>query len=260
MMRLPLHQESSGEGDVPLVCLHGWGMNLRVFDGLRASLMPGRRVIAIDLPGHGASPWQVSHGSFDSQVESLLQQLPARCALLGWSLGGQLALALCMRAPNRITQLVLVSTTPRFAAGGDWAHGMSQPVLQRFAEHLAADWRGTLRDFLQLQVRGSRDAAAALALLEQALHDHGQAQPEALSDGLQILQQLDLRAQLPQLDVSTLVITGQHDRVTPPGAGVYLAQQLPRARHVELARAGHAPFLSHPTEFTPLLREFLYAD
>ncbi len=260
MSRLPLYQESSGEGDVPLVCLHGWGMNLRVFDGLRAALAAERRVIALDLPGHGASPWQVAHGSFEAQLQWLLPQLPARCALLGWSLGGQLALALAARAPERIARLALVSTTPRFAAGRDWTHGMSEPVLQRFADHLASDWRGTLRDFLHLQVRGSRDAAAALALLEQALHDHGQAQPEALQAGLEILQQLDLREQLPQLLVPALVITGQHDRVTPPGAGVYLAQQLPRARHVELARAGHAPFLSHPTEFTHALREFLHAD
>jgi len=260
MTHMPLHQESSGEGEVPLVCLHGWGMNLRVFDGLRAALLPERRVIAIDLPGHGASPWHADHSSFDAQVQWLLAHLPARCALLGWSLGGQLALALARRAPARIAQLVLVSTTPRFAAGTDWTHGMSHAVLQRFADHLASDWRGTVRDFLHLQVRGSRDAAAALRLLEQALQAHGQAQPQALQAGFEILQQLDLREHLPQLQVPALVITGQHDRVTPPGAGVYLAQQLPRARHVELARAGHAPFLSHPTEFTPVLREFLHAD
>jgi pimeloyl-[acyl-carrier protein] methyl ester esterase len=254
-----LYSESAGSGGLPLVCLHGWGLNLRVFDALREDLAPSRQVIAIDLPGHGASGWDAACAGFDAQVAAVLETLPERCMLLGWSLGGQLALQIARQAPARIARLVLVATTPRFVAQDDWPHGMTPGVMQRFAAQLAGDWHQAVDDFLQLQVRGSRDATVALAALKRALREHGEALPAALAAGLRLLETVDLRAAAAQIDIETLVVSGQHDRITPPGASVWLAATMPRARAVELPRAGHAPFLSHAPDFTRALREFLEA-
>ena len=55
------------------------------------------------------------------------------------------------------------------------------------------------------------------------------------------------------------MVSGQHDRITPSGAAGWLAATMPRARTVELPRAGHAPFLSHQPDFTQALLEFLEA-
>ena len=254
---MTLYQEGDGDGALALVCLHGWGLNLRVFDGLRAAL--ARPVVAIDLPGHGASPWDASRGSFEQQAEQLLEALPARSVLLGWSLGGQFALELARRAPSRIAALVLVATTPRFVAGPDWPYGMAPSVMQRFAAQLTGAWRQTVAEFLQLQVRGSRDAPYALERLELALQAHGEAQPEALVAGLDILARNDLRATVATLALPALIVSGQHDRITAPGAGAWLAQQL-EAGFCELPRAGHAPFLSHAPAFCDELEQFLAAE
>ena len=54
-----------------------------------------------------------------------------------------------------------------------------------------------------------------------------------------------------------LVLSGQHDRVTPPAAGRWLAEALPAARHEHIARAGHAPLLSHADEVVAATRDFL---
>ena len=245
------------------MCLQGWGLNLRVFDALADDLAnerrSGREVIAIDLPGHGASPWDSARASLAGQAQQLAALLPARCALLGWSLGGQLALEIAHRFPRRIEKLVLVCTTPRFVADGDWTAGMAGAVMQRFAEQLDRDWQATVEEFLQLQVRGSRDATAALAALQAALRDHGAAQPVALGAGLDILHDTDLRAAASEIYAETLVLSGEHDRITPPAASEWLANTMPRARHVCLPRAGHAPFLSHAADFSTALADFLDA-
>jgi len=55
----------------------------------------------------------------------------------------------------------------------------------------------------------------------------------------------------------TLVIAGQNDRITAPGASRVLATTLPDARYVEMRRAAHAPFLSHRKEFIAVLEQFL---
>jgi pimeloyl-[acyl-carrier protein] methyl ester esterase len=254
---MTLPRESVGAGPLPLVCLHGWGLNLRVFDALREALGGCRPVISVDLPGHGAREWDPSRADLAGQVDQLQALLPARCILLGWSLGGHLALALARRMPARLAGLILVASTPCFVARASWPHGMDPAVMERFAAQLREDWQATVAEFLHLQVRGSREATTALAALQRALAQHGEAQPEALEAGLRILREVDLRPEVASLDIPTLVLSGQHDRITPPGASAWLAATLPRARHVSLARAGHAPFLSHAPEVTTALRDFL---
>jgi pimeloyl-[acyl-carrier protein] methyl ester esterase len=261
-LRAPLYVESSGTG-APLALWHGWAANLRVFDALRAALDNQWRTTAIDLPGHGRSPWEDGAEAADVEriaaqtVAQLLAQMPARATLLAWSLGGQLALRAAARAPDRIERLVLIGTTPKFLRSDDWPHGAARETLEQMRAHLIADYRGTVSDFLELQVRGSRDAAAVHAVLRAALLQQGEAQPPALQAGLALLAGTDLRAQLASIRVPALVIAGQYDRVTAPAAGAALAAMLPQAQYLEIPRAAHAPFLSHLDQLLPQLRAFL---
>jgi pimeloyl-[acyl-carrier protein] methyl ester esterase len=126
---------------------------------------------------------------------------------------------------------------------------MSAPVLENFARQLETDYERTVSDFLVLQARGSANSETVLQTLHSAIFAHGEAQREALTEGLTLLAASDLRSQLPTIQQHAMVIAGQYDRVTPPAAGQALAQMLPHAKYVEIRRAGHAPFLSHPVEF-----------
>ena len=242
---------------LPLVCVHGWSLNGRVFDALRAALPAGYPLQTLDLPGHGGSPWQGDQASLEAQTDWLLHRLPPRCALLGWSLGGQLALQAALQAPARIAALVLVASTPRFVSGDDWLHGMAGPVFDRFAAGLTQDWQALVDEFLQLQVRGGRAADSTLQALRVALAAQGPPRPAALAAGLELLRHTDLRPAVAQINVPALVVGGQHDRITPPAAQAWLAQALPQGCSVQIERAGHAPFLSHPQQFAAALQQFL---
>ena len=302
-----LYTEVRGSGPT-LVLLHGWGLNVRVWDGLAAALRDRFQVIAVDLPGHGRSGWLPERSSLAeqaAQVHETVANIASEYSLLGWSLGGQIALQLAVaqaRAAARqgtaarpastagaVNRLVLIATTPQFAAGPDWPHGAPPERLSAQAAGLQTDYRRTVSDFLELQVRGSTGGAEALAQLRTALFAHGLAEesaraaqaqaqaqaqarartltdslPEAqgphlaaLARGLELLRGTDLRPLLPGIILPTLVIAGQYDRVTLPAAAHALADSLPNARYVEIRRAAHAPFLSHLTELSALLADFL---
>ena len=90
-----------------------------------------------------------------------------------------------------------------------------------------------------------------------ALAAQGPPRPAALAAGLEILRSTDQRAALAQINLPALVVGGQHDRITPPAAQAWLAAELPRATVVQIERAGHAPFLSHPQQFAAALQQFL---
>ena len=257
-----LYVEVNGNGP-DLVLLHGWGLNVRVWDGLVEELRDRFRMIAVDLPGHGRSPWSPGRNTPAEQawlLHSTLAPISNRYFLLGWSLGGQIALDLAAAMPAQIDKLVLVATTPRFTVAPDWPYGMKADAIAKMATQLRENYQQTVRDFLDLQVRGSLEGASVIEQLRKALFVHGEAKPEALESGLGTLATSDLRPTLPHVRTPTLVIAGQNDRITAPGASRALAEALPDAQYVEMRRAAHTPFLSHRKEFAAVLERFLLAS
>ena len=301
-----LYTEVHGSGPT-LVLLHGWGLNVRVWDGLAAALCDRFRIVTVDLPGHGRSAWLPQRSSLEeqaAQVGETVAAIAGEYSLLGWSLGGQIALQLAaargdsvIRRPGpephrdphphpdtrpdphrhlqprpaagaAMNRLVLIAATPRFVAGPDWPHGAPAERLAAQAAGLRTDYRRTVSDFLELQVRGSAGGAEALEQLRGALFAHGRTDPHgqpdaagpdlaALACGLELLGDTDLRPLLAGITLPALVIAGQYDRVIQPAASHALADSLPNARYVEIRRAAHAPFLSHLPQLSALLFDFL---
>lgn len=254
-----LHVDSVGSGP-PLVLLHGWALHGGLFAPLVPALARRHRVHAVDLPGHGHSP-AAEPCTLDAVVAALDDRFAAEAPLtvLGWSLGGTVALRWARRAPARVARLALVGATPRFVAGDGWEHAMAAATLARFADELAVAYRLTLQRFLTLQVQGSDEGRAALAALRGALFARGEPAPAALKAALGLLAATDLRAEVAGIAAPALVVTGSRDTLTPPAAGAWLARALPAARHVEIDGAGHAPFLSHRRRFDAALDGFLDA-
>ena len=255
---MSLFRETVGAGpDVAL--LHGWGLHGGVFADLAHGLGGKLRVHTLDLPGHGRSPWEKGCNDLEGIARRVAGHLPERCSLLGWSLGGMVALRIATLFPERVPRLVLVATTPRFLKHRDWPHGFDENLLAGFARGLARDWKGTVGEFISLQVRGDEHQLETLRELKQNLYSHGEPGRVALDAGLEILRTADLRAQLMRIKARTLVIGGAYDRLTPPGASEALAAAIAGAQVVIIPRAAHAPFLSHRQIFLGLVDDFLSA-
>ena len=240
-----------------LALVHGWGMNARVFDSLAALLAADFEVRALDLPGHGGRA-ALAHNTLQDWADDLARQLPEGATLLGWSLGGQVAMRAALDHPHKVARLVLLASTPKFVAAADWERGMAPADLQDFGEALLADPQATLLRFLSLQTRGMPGQKTLLLQLRQTLLAAPAARSEALAGGLAILRDTDLRDELSRLTQPTLVLHGALDTLTPPAAGAWLAETLPVAQHVELSRAAHAPHLSHGAEVAATIGRFAH--
>jgi malonyl-CoA O-methyltransferase len=244
-MNAPLHVEIRGAGP-DLVLLHGWALHGGMWGPWVDELARRARLHLVDLPGHGRSQWPEGASTLRDLARAVSPHVPNGAAVLGWSLGGMVALELARSRPDNLAALVLIATTPCFLARDDWPAGMNPGVLDGFAAGLAGDYRRTLSNFLALQTWGDENASQALRSLRANLDSHGEPDPLALSAGLGILRTADLRDALASIAVPSLVIAGEHDRITPVVAGRELASRLPSARFFEVPKAGHAPFLSHP--------------
>jgi pimeloyl-[acyl-carrier protein] methyl ester esterase len=246
--------------NLPLALLHGWGQHGGIWQQLLERLYTAAApadTCNFDLPGHGAAP--AAPYVLDALVDHYAHRAPAECVLVGWSLGGMLALRWAQRHPQQVKKLILFSTTPCFGARPDWPHGAALEVQQAFAAQIAAAPERGLQRFADLLAEGEHDVRGT----RRALRAHLAAAPvpatESLAAGLQFLAATDLRAELlaappPQ---PLLLIHGEADTITPFAAALWLAAHLPQARLHALAQCGHAPMLSHASEAAAVIQAFL---
>jgi pimeloyl-[acyl-carrier protein] methyl ester esterase len=252
----PLHVEAQGRGE-PLVLLHGFAMHSGLFAPILPALARRHRVHLVDLPGHGHSP-PIEPFDLRSLANIVDAAIDApKVTVIGWSLGGQLALQWASMRPDRVAKLVLVATTPSFVVRDDWPHAMTTEMLSRFGDELRASYRLTLSRFLALQVHGSDEGRATLAMLRQRLFERGEPSPAALDAALDVLLRTDLRPLLSRITASTLAIGGDRDALVPVAATRALAAALPYATHVTIEGAAHAPFLSHRRRFEDAVLPFV---
>jgi len=240
-----------------LALLHGWGMNTRVFDVLTAQLQDHFAVLPLALPGHGGSA-TLATNTLSSWADEVSAQLPEHTTLLGWSLGGQVAIRIALDNPAQVARLILVSSTPKFILADDWQTGVALTDMMAFGEDMQRESRATLRRFLTLQTRGAAAQKKLLESLRETFFSAPMAEPQALSAGLEMLLHTDLRTGVAMLKQPALVIQGSLDKLTPPGAGAWLAQTIPAAHYCLIDDAAHTPFLSHTPPVVEAILEFVH--
>lgn len=252
----------SGEGPA-LILLHGWAMSSVVFNEVMADLERDFTVLVPDLRGHGDSDPGPGYGC-DALATDLAEWIIALdlqdAALLGWSMGGEVALSLASvpELRRRLRSLVLVATTPRFVAGDDWTSGLPATQIRALARDLRRSYLKTMGDFFSLQFQGeSLTPARYQQILRFAVRAGRLPEPEVALAGLETLASEDLRVLLGQLRLPTLVIQGGLDAIVLPAAGEFLAATIPQATLELWPDVGHAPFFSDPQRFCGLLRNFL---
>ena len=252
-----LHYETHGKGN-PILLLHGWALNGRVWDEVVPALSQYGQVITVDLPGHGKSDLP-ANGRFDlgTLCNELKPLLSENTIVMGWSLGALVAFNLSHRYPELIKKLVIVAGSPQFVQSSGWPHAMPQETFNGFATTLVDDYRATIQRFLAIQALGSEHARHAIMALRERVFINGEPQLTALRAGLNLLSNSNIREQLPNIHCPTLIVLGEKDRLIPPSAGTDTAALLPDAHVVILSGAGHAPFISHPQEFLHITTPFI---
>ena len=239
----------SGSG-APLILIHGWGNSATLFSELMTRL-PDCHCLAPDLPGYGAST-AAEQVELTALADDFIRWFDAlgleTITLLGWSLGGMLAQELAARFPARVERLILVATTPRFVSAPDWPHGLADSAVRALARDFKRAPIPTLESFWCRQFSGEGSIPSPLL---------PKIELTAALGGLELLRQVDLRSQLSEITMPTLVLHGSHDVIIPIGAGRYLATTLPQALFHEVSGCGHAPFLSAPLPVSAAIRDFL---
>jgi len=252
-----LHYTTHGQGD-PIYLLHGWALNSRVWDAVLPELTQHGKVIAIDLPGHGKSDLP-ANGLYDldTVTDEVKQILETNAIVVGWSLGGLVALNLACRYPEMIQKLVLVAGSPQFVRSEDWPNAVGKNVIDGFAQNLLSDYRSTILRFLAIQALGSDQAKYAIREMREKVFINGEPHLTALQEGLNLLINTNLRSALSSIRCPSLIVLGGKDTLIPANTGADTANLLANSQLAIIDGAGHAPFISHTEEFLRIIATFV---
>lgn len=243
--------------DVALI--HGWGLGSWVWQPLLGPLSQSCRVHLVDLPGYGRPAAGEKGQDFAATAQAVLDSLPARVSLCGWSLGGMLAMRAALLAPERICGLVLVGSTPCFTQRADWLSAQLPELLDGFSRSIRNQPEQTLQRFAALLNQGDCSAREITRKLLDGLRQHPPPEASALRSGLDWLRAVDLRSQLAAITCPSLLIHGSNDPLNPLSAARWLGERLANAQLEVFENSGHAPFLANPDRFTRLLDDFCHA-
>jgi len=253
-----------GEG-TPIIFIHGlsgcwqnWLENIPHF-------ARSHRVVALDLPGFGASPmppWQVTIPAYGRFVRDFCERLGIdRCSVVGNSMGGFIASEVAITEPERVDDLTLVS-----AAGITWARARKEP-----AEMLARVGRAATPLVLRFELSAIRRPKIRDLAFRGVFHDPNTLRRELLwenvvpafkspgyFDAMRNLVGYDIRDRLAEIGVPTMIVWGRNDRVVPvPAAFSYKKRIGENAELVAFDDCGHVPQMERPVRFNRVVERFL---
>ena len=243
----------------PLVLLHGWGSDSRIWQRLLPELNGYFHIQLVDLPGFGESQ-PLSSDTVEDYLSALLDVLPERCSLLGWSLGGMLATALAGRYPNPINHLLTVASNPVFVKCQVWESAMPGETFDDFCELFRQQPDLCLKRFQGLQCQGDITERELVKQLRGLSESPTNEQIQSWQRGLLLLEELDNRPVLSELSIPSLHIFGEEDQLVPASAAEALKNLNSGLKVVSLDGTAHVPQLSCPQRLAEIIINFVRDD
>lgn len=254
-----------GEGK-PIVFIHGITSSWHAWlENMPHFAARGYRVIALDLPGFGASPmpsWPIDMPAYGRLLHDFCEKLGLErgVTVVGNSMGGLVAAEAVLTGPWRFERLVLVSAAgfvntwmphPRARATSQAWDTFGRPfgaAARFFATHRRARYL-----MFRFAIRYPGRLRKELLWEQMA---HGVPCP-GFADSLRTVIEYDARDRLEEIEIPVMIVWGTDDWVIPSAAALSYNRRIPHSRLEIFERTAHVPQLERPARFNRVLEEFL---
>lgn len=249
------------EGDgSPVLLIHAFPFNSKMWQPQIEAFGNRYRFIAPDLKGFGGSdapedPSAYTVDAYADELKGVLDNLGIeRVTLIGLSLGGYVAFAFLRKHGDRVAELVLADTR----AEADPPEG----IEKRTNQQNQVSERGTaeLIEVLTGALLSEKTRANQPELVERVKQQMAENEPAGFIGALEAMKRRpDSTGDLGKIEVSTLIVVGENDAVTPPAASEAMKGEIATSKLVVIPDAGHISNLEAPAAFNDALAEFLAA-
>jgi pimeloyl-ACP methyl ester carboxylesterase len=256
-LRVPDFQVA-GEGDTTVFLLHGAYGSKDYFQHEIATLVgAGLRVVAWDAPGYGLSPLPAEGLTIESMAEACGRLIDlmgtARNVLLGHSMGGIIAPAVCLARPGRVHALAISATLASFS---EQTEEQKRTFL---AERIDPIARGaSFKDTAAPVVASMFAPGSSGPLVERVREVALSTSKDTFVTAIRAIVHYEGTETLRRIRVPTLLLAGHHDKVGRPESMRDIQRRfVPHAQYQEMPHSGHYAFAEQPELFNQHLLDFI---
>jgi 3-oxoadipate enol-lactonase len=246
------HRLQGPEGAPLLVLSNSLGTTQELWERQLPALAEHVRILTYDHPGHGASPLPQRPCTVEGLAHGLLGLLDElgleRVSLCGVSLGGMVAMALALEAPERVERLVLACTSAYLGPPEGWAERariVRGEGMEAVTDTVVGRW--FTPEFGRVEPETVARFHAALAATP----------PEGYARCCEAVGAWDGRGRIAAIAAPILVVAGEDDPATPVEHGELITARISGARLVVLGRAAHLANVERAEAFTGAVLEHL---
>lgn len=244
------------DGKPPLVLLHAFPLDGRMWEPQQEELNADRRILVPDLMGFGRSPTPHGPHSIEDHARDVADFMEAhavsKAVLCGLSMGGYVALAFAALFPHKLAGLILADT-----------RATSDPASSREArtsgiKRLQSEGMVFLADDMLFKLLSPSTLKSNPELSRKVWSIMVSQRREGVGAALLALRDRPSRLEeLPDIRCPVLVIVGSEDAVTPPVESASMADSIPGARLEQIEGAAHLSNMETPREFNRIVRDFI---
>ena len=259
-----LHVSDGGEGR-PVILIHGWPLSDEMYEYQYAALIKnGYRAIGITLRGFGQSdkPYgKYNYDVFADDIKVVLEELRIENAVLGgFSFGGATVIRFISKYKNEhVSKLALFgAAAPCEVRKDDFPYGLPMEILNSLIELNSTNRPQLIEEFGKL-------FAASETALPKNISDwlagiQFQSSQYAMDQGLHMIRDSDLRADLENIIIPTAIFHGKLDKLCPFELAEQLHKGIVTSKLIAFENSGHALFLEERLKFNDELIKFIKED
>ena len=250
-----------GSGDRTLLFAHGFGTDQSAWDQVARAFEDEYRLVLFDNMGSGKTDPNLFSPNkyyglqaYSDDLIDIVETLDLKdVTLIGHSVSGMVGLLSVLKAPERFRKLIMVGASPRYLNDVGYKGGFEQADLDGFYHAMETNYFAWVSGF----------APAAMANPDRPELAQGFAatlqdiRPDIAQSVSRTIFQSDHRADLPKLNIETLIIQATDDIAVPQEVGEYLHTHIKNSRYWQVSTTGHFPHISAPDQVTKAIRSFL---
>jgi sigma-B regulation protein RsbQ len=252
----------SGAGTRPMVFVHGFGCDQKMWRWVVPAFEADHRVVLFDYVGSGKSDLAAydpeRYGRLEGYAEDILDVCRALdltdVILVAHSVSSMAAVLAANAEPERFARLVLVGPSPRYIdEPPEYVGGFARADIEGLLEMMDRNYVGWA-NYLAPAIAGNPDRPE---MGEELTESFCSTDPVIARRFAEVTFYADNRADLPRVRVPSLILQCSDDLIAPTAVGEYVHRSIPGSTFRQLRATGHCPHMSHPEETVEAIREYL---
>jgi len=250
-----------GAGKPTLLFCNGFNCNQHIWNYLTPALAAQHQLVLFDQMGTGDSDLRAYDPQKYADLRGYAQDVVAICQalglreviLVGHSVGAMIAMLAAIEAPQYFAKVVLIAASPCYLNEPGYYGGFERTDMLALLAEMRGNYEAWANTFATLLIGQDQPTSLGYELAGYFC----QANPHIAREFAQMSFLADNRADVPRLQLPTLLLQCSDDVAVPAEVSAYLLKNLPQATLITLRATGHCPHLSAPLELLAAMRDFI---